>query len=56
MVEMLKSKVNPDSYRKIVLTGHRFVAEEALENKIVDEIYSSEKVLQASKDIALKLK
>ena len=45
MVELVKYKVNPDSYRKIVLTGHRFNAEEALQYKIVDDIYHRDVVL-----------
>jgi cytochrome oxidase assembly protein ShyY1 len=45
MVELVKNKVNPDSYRKVILTGHKFVAEEALFYKIVDEIWEKELVL-----------
>lgn len=52
MVELVKCKVNPDSYRKIVLIGHRFSAEEALQNKIVDEIYPKDQVFQASLNLA----
>ncbi|KAI8975191.1 ClpP/crotonase-like domain-containing protein [Mycotypha africana] len=54
MAGLLRSKMSPKTFRNMVLQGHRFTAQEALEQDLVDVIAPQHEVLPKSKELALK--
>lgn len=54
MAGLLRYKMSPKTFRNMVLQGHRFTAQEALENDLVDEIAPEKEVLEKAKALALK--
>lgn len=54
MASLLGEKMTPKTYRDMLLQAHRFTAQEALDNQLVDIICPGEEVLAKSKELALK--
>ncbi|CAG8467820.1 3454_t:CDS:2 [Acaulospora colombiana] len=55
MAAIVRIKMLPKTYRDCVLQGHRFNAQEALDQQLVDEIVEGEKeVLVKAKELGLK--
>ncbi|KAI8636945.1 ClpP/crotonase-like domain-containing protein [Parasitella parasitica] len=54
MAGLLRYKMNPKTYRDMVLQGHRFTAQEALDQELVDIICPENQVFDKAKELALK--
>ncbi|KAI7899278.1 ClpP/crotonase-like domain-containing protein [Cokeromyces recurvatus] len=54
MSGLLRCKMSPITYRDMIIQGHRFTAQEALEQHLVDFICPNDQVLNKAKEIALK--
>ncbi|KAI9010506.1 ClpP/crotonase-like domain-containing protein [Phycomyces nitens] len=54
MVSIIRCKTTPQTFRNIILQGHRFTGQEALERQMVDIICPGEQVLDQAKALALK--
>lgn len=54
MAGLLRDRMSPKTYRNMLLQGHRFTAQEALDNQLVDIICPGDEVLAKSKELALK--
>ncbi|KAG2232447.1 hypothetical protein INT48_001923 [Thamnidium elegans] len=54
MAGILRHKTTPKTYRDMVLQGHRFTAQQALDQEIVDIICPGDQVLDQAKQLALK--
>lgn len=54
MSALLKHKTTPKTFRDMVLQGHRFTAQEALDQELVDIICPDDQVLPKAKELALK--
>lgn len=54
MAALLREKMGSKTYRDMMLQGHRFTAQQALDAEIVDIICPGNEVLDKSKELALK--
>ncbi|KAG1073319.1 hypothetical protein G6F42_025824 [Rhizopus arrhizus] len=54
MAGLLRYKMSPKTYRDMVLQGHRFTAQEALDQELVDIICPGDQVFDKAKELALK--
>lgn len=54
MAGLLRYKMSPKTYRDMVLQGHRFTAQQALDGELVDIICPGNEVLPKAKELALK--
>ncbi|ORY94709.1 ClpP/crotonase-like domain-containing protein [Syncephalastrum racemosum] len=54
MAAILRYQLTPVTFRNMVLQGHRFTAQEALDQGIVDEIAPEKEVFDRAKALALK--
>jgi enoyl-CoA hydratase/carnithine racemase len=54
MAGILKHKMSAKTFRDMVLQGHRFTAQEALDQELVDIICPGDQVLDKAKELALK--
>lgn len=54
MAAILRYQLTPVTFRNMVLQGHRFTAQEALDQGIVDEIAPEKEVFDKAKALALK--
>lgn len=54
MAALLRGKLDPHTFRNMVIQGHRFNAQEALDAHIVDVICPEKEVLDKAKELALK--
>ena len=54
MTSLLRYKTTPKTLRKLILQGHRFGAEEALEHNLVDAICPEKELLVKAKELALQ--
>ncbi|KAG2214856.1 hypothetical protein INT46_000154 [Mucor plumbeus] len=54
MAGLLRYKMSPKTYRDMVLQGHRFTAQEALDQELVDIICPGDQVFGKAKELALK--
>ncbi|KAL0082292.1 ClpP/crotonase-like domain-containing protein [Phycomyces blakesleeanus] len=54
MLAVIRCKTTPETFRNIILQGHRFTAKEALERQMVDVICPGAEVLDQAKKLALK--
>lgn len=54
MAGLLRYKMSPKTYRDMVLQGHRFTAQQALDAELVDIICPGNEVLPKAKELALK--
>jgi Delta3-Delta2-enoyl-CoA isomerase len=56
MGAFLRSKLTPQTARKVILQGHKFTSSEALADSIVDEIAPPEEMLERALAIAERVK
>jgi enoyl-CoA hydratase/carnithine racemase len=54
MAALLRDKMSPKTFRDMVLQGHRFTAQEALDQQLVDQIVPEKEVFPKAKELALK--
>ncbi|KAI9499387.1 ClpP/crotonase-like domain-containing protein [Zychaea mexicana] len=54
MAGLLRCKMAPHTFRNMVLQGHRFSAQQALDEKLVDVICPGDQVLGKAKELALQ--
>ncbi|KAI9323612.1 ClpP/crotonase-like domain-containing protein [Dichotomocladium elegans] len=54
MTALIRCKTTPNTFRNMILQGHRFSAEQALAEHLVDEIAPQNEVLDKAKALALK--
>ncbi|KAF7731886.1 hypothetical protein EC973_007717 [Apophysomyces ossiformis] len=54
MAALLREKTTPATFRNMVLQGHRYSAQEALKENLVDVIAPGDQVLAKAKELALK--
>lgn len=54
MAALLRCKMTPKTYRDCVLQGHRFTAQQALDQELVDIICPQNEVMPKAKELALK--
>ncbi|KAI9356128.1 ClpP/crotonase-like domain-containing protein [Pilaira anomala] len=54
MAGILRYKMTPKTFRDMILQGHRFTAQEALDKDLVDVICPGDEVLPKAKELALK--
>lgn len=54
MAALLRGKTTPKTFRDMVLQGHRFTAQQALDQELVDIICPGTEVLDKAKELALK--
>lgn len=54
MAGILRYKMSPKTFRDMVLQGHRFTAQQALDQDLVDIICPGTEVLAQAKELALK--
>jgi enoyl-CoA hydratase/carnithine racemase len=54
MAALLRDKITPKTFRDMVLQGHRFTAQQALDQELVDIICPGSEVLDKAKELALK--
>ncbi|KAI8985803.1 ClpP/crotonase-like domain-containing protein [Pilobolus umbonatus] len=54
MAALVREKTSPKTYRDMILQGHRYNAQQALDNELVDLICPHDQVLPKAKELALK--